>query len=84
MPKKSIDTGLTINQLKFFFVGVLVFFKLAPENNIKHWSWFWVTTPLWIFDVALLVFLALLFIGTFIIRAINQAIAPREDDDDEN
>jgi len=70
------DTGLTLNQLKFVFAGALVFFKLAPHNNISHWSWWWVLSPLWAFDLVLVVFLAFVFISAFLSKIIETIMRP--------
>lgn len=58
---KSPDTGLSLFQMKLFFVVTLIFFKLAPENGISDWSWWWVIAPLWIYDAVIIIGVILLF-----------------------
>ncbi len=48
----------------FFVVGLFLLFlglKLAEVGTVATWSWWWVTSPLWIY----LGFWAVVFLGLF-------------------
>lgn len=59
MKNKSKTTGISLSMIVF-----LIFLVLKLTNNID-WSWWWVTAPLWIGPVLLLIAVILGFVLTF-------------------
>lgn len=55
MSKKSSSSGIGFGMVLFFIFLVL---KLANIGIVAGWSWWWVTSPLWIPIGAVLVFVA--------------------------
>jgi hypothetical protein len=57
------SNGIGIGMILFLIFLVL---KLAKIGEVADWSWWWVTSPLWIPIVALVIFLVLAFIWALI------------------
>lgn len=72
MGKKERVIKVTIDTEWFFLALFFCFLlcKLAGITEIAHWSWWWVTAPLWIVPVSILVFGGLFMLGTLIFCAI--------------
>lgn len=51
----NVSTISTISTLTLVFILLLVL-KLGEVGNIAHWSWWWVTSPLWILPLCGVVF----------------------------
>jgi hypothetical protein len=62
MSKESSSSGEGIGLVGIIFIVFLVL-KLTGTGMVASWSWWWVTSPLWIPLAILIVFL--LIIGIF-------------------
>jgi small Trp-rich protein len=60
--QKSASSGISIGTVLFLIFLVL---KLADIGQVANWSWWWVTSPLWI---------PVLLAGAFIIVAVFIAV----------
>lgn len=58
--KKATGNGLGLGTLLFLIFLTL---KLAEVGQVANWSWWWVTSPLWI---PILLIISLLCIGAII------------------
>jgi len=67
---KSTGTGLSLSTGIFL---VFLILKLADIGTVATWSWWWVTSPLWIPLGILLGILAICGIGLGIIKGIDAA-----------
>ncbi len=69
--KRTLRDFNRFNEILFF---VLFTLKLAQIGEVQHWSWLWVTTPLWLPATILLslwgVVVGLLTIAKFIQKRI--------------
>jgi hypothetical protein len=63
MNKEQTSNGIGLGTVVFLIFLVL---KLAGIGIVATWSWWWVTSPLWI----PLVFVLLLIVGALLITAI--------------
>lgn len=61
MANEDRSTGIGLGTILF------IVFLVLKLTNIIDWSWWWVTSPLWIPLVIALLFLALLMIALLII-----------------
>ena len=43
--KKKTSSGISLNGILFIIFLIL---KLAGIGQVANWSWWWVTSPLWI------------------------------------
>lgn len=60
-----------------FGLGTIVFaifltLKLAEVGQVAHWSWWWVTSPLWIPLAAVLAFLLVCVVIAGIVKVFKQ------------
>ena len=62
------ETKNTSNGLSFATVLFLIFLtlKLAEIGPVQHWSWWWVTAPLWLPMVLVFSFLLIVATAAFI------------------
>lgn len=62
------ETKNTSNGLSFATVLFLIFLtlKLAEIGPVQHWSWWWVTAPLWLPIILVLSFLLIVATAAFI------------------
>ena len=61
----SLSTGVFL---------VFLFLKLAEMGQVASWSWWWVTSPLWIPLVIVMAILILVVIAAIILGAISTAM----------
>jgi hypothetical protein len=65
--KKTVTTGgFTLSSMVFI---VFLIFKLAEIGKIATWSWWWVTSPLWM-PIAIIPAIIIIVIIVCIIREI--------------
>ena len=66
MSKENVNNGVWLPTIVFIVFLVL---KLAGIGMVAAWSWWWVTSPLWLYFGVVALFLAVWLIG-FIIWSI--------------
>jgi len=66
---KSTSTGLGIGTILFLIFLTL---KLGEWGVVAHWSWWWVTAPLWLPIVAVVITLLIISIIAVITKLINK------------
>jgi hypothetical protein len=67
MMAKQKNTSSGIGLLGLVFIAFLVL-KLAGIGDVAHWSWWWVTSPLWIpTAVALAIYAGALGFGLIVL-----------------
>lgn len=71
----SVSTGPTFGLATLVFIVFLVL-KLAQVGAVASWSWWWVTSPLWI-SAGLTLGLVVLFFAFAILVAIGKALFSR-------
>ncbi len=71
----SVSTGPIFGLATLVFIVFLVL-KLAKVGAVASWSWWWVTSPLWI-SAGLTLGLVVLFFAFAILVAIGKALFSR-------
>ena len=65
---KTASTGFNIGTILFLIFLTL---KLGGWGEVANWSWWWVTAPLWLPAVAVIITMLIIGIIAVIIKLIN-------------
>lgn len=65
---KTTSTGFNIGTILFLIFLTL---KLGGWGEVANWSWWWVTAPLWLPAVAVIITMLIIGIIAVIIKLIN-------------
>lgn len=65
---KTTSTGFGLGTILFLIFLTL---KLGGWGEVANWSWWWVTAPLWLPAVAVIITLLIIGIFAVIIKLIN-------------
>lgn len=70
---KEKSTRITVSGINFASLLFLMFLflKLGQFGEVANWSWWWVTAPLWLPIVAVLITLLIIGIIAVIVKLIN-------------
>ena len=66
--KQASSNGIGIGTVLFLIFLVL---KLAEVGSVANWSWWWVTAPLWLPAVAVIITLLVIGIIAVIVKLLN-------------
>lgn len=66
---KTTSTGFSIGTILFLIFLTL---KLGGWGEVATWSWWWVTAPLWLPAVAVIITLIIVFLIQGIIELVNK------------
>lgn len=67
MSKNSNNTGNGIGLGTILFL-IFLTLKLAEVGPVQYWTWWWVTSPLWIPVVAVVITLCIIGLFTLIVN----------------